>query len=248
MKQPPRVVVAGDWHGHTEWATGVIKQVDSILDSEWPKVILHLGDFGVWPGRAGRDYLHAVLEALYDAGAELWFIDGNHEDFTQLDGFNTRWGPRIRHLPRGHRWDWHNRTWLAMGGAVSVDKVFRREGVSWWPEEEITIAQGVRAERGGPAEVMVCHDAPMSVPLRLPPPSRGWDSRDLARADHHRDVLQGIVDEVRPRWLMHGHYHLSHETTVKMAHGPVQVTGLDMDGAVRGNYRVLNVETMGWES
>lgn len=246
MNEPTRIIVAGDWHGNTQWGTGVIAQADTLLDDEWPKVILHLGDFGVWPGHAGRSYLAAILEALYDAGAQLWFIDGNHEDFTQLEGFNTRWGPRIRHLPRGHRWDWHNRTWLAMGGGVSVDKVFRREGVSWWADEEITHAQATKAADDGQADVMVCHDAPSSVDLRLPPPPRGWDLRDLARSDKHRELLQDITDEIQPAWLIHGHYHLSHDSTVEMPHGPVRVTGLDMDGAIRGNYRVLNVKTMEW--
>ena len=29
---------------------------------------------------------------------------------------------RIWHLPRGHRWRWHGRDWLALGGAVSLDR------------------------------------------------------------------------------------------------------------------------------
>jgi hypothetical protein len=44
--------------------------------------------------------------------------------------------------------------------------------------------------------------------------------------------------------LIHGHYHLEHDTTVEMEHGSVAVTGLDCDGAIRGNYRLLDVRTM----
>ena len=64
----------------------------------------HLGDFGIWPGPDGRDYLARLDVAL--AG-------------------------RIWHLPRGHRWRWHGRDWLALGGAVSLDRAVRTAGVNW---------------------------------------------------------------------------------------------------------------------
>ena len=79
----------------------------ALLPQDGRRVIVHLGDFGIWPGADGRDYLSALDAALAAAGAELWFVDGNHEDFTQLarlrpgpDGREQVTG-RIWHLPRG---------------------------------------------------------------------------------------------------------------------------------------------------
>ena len=82
---PRRIVVAGDWHGNEEWAVSVIRRIPTLLAGEDQRLILHLGDFGIWPGQAGQVYLDRVSHALAEADAELWFVDGNHEDFARLD-------------------------------------------------------------------------------------------------------------------------------------------------------------------
>jgi hypothetical protein len=155
---------------------------------------------------------------------------------------------RIWHLPRGYRWTWHRREWLALGGGVSLDRVARVQGETWWPQEEIQPEQAKDAISGGPADVMVTHDCPSSLTHRFPPPPSWWDPGDLARSDAHRNLLQTVVDGVRPGHLIHGHLHLSYARTVEMSHGPVQVTGLDADGAQQGNWAVLNIQTMEWEA
>ena len=90
---------------------------------------------------------------------------------------------------------------------------------------------------------MVCHDAPASVPLLLDPPSPSWARHDLERAAAHRHTLQAIVEHVQPRWLIHGHYHVEHETAVTTPWGLLSTAGLNREGAAR-NYRVLDVRQM----
>ena len=201
---PRRIVVAGDWHGDEEWAVSVIRRVPSLLAGESQRLILHLGDFGIWPDKAGEVYLDRVSEALAGAGAELWFVDGNHEDFDRLDQLDRKPGPdgrvtvvpRIMHLPRGYRWSWQGLTWLACGGAVSLDRAVRVEGVDWWPQEEITTAQEVTLSSSGHADVMVCHDCPSGVAHTFAHPPADWAPEDLARNDAHRRRVQRIVDAV----------------------------------------------------
>lgn len=251
MISPERIVVAGDWHGAQSWATGVIDLLPRLLPDESPRLLLHLGDFGVWPGESGARYLIAVRRALAAVGGELWFVDGNHECFPMLHAAARDAAGRgliqeqIRWLPRGHRWSWHGRRWLALGGATSVDRPIRTAGRDWWPEEAITYRQGVKAMEDGQADVMVTHDCPSGVPLNLPTPPAWWE---MEPAENHRDVLAEIVAEVKPKWLMHGHYHLAHDTTVQMPHGTVRVTGLDCENTLTGNYRVLDVRSMAWET
>ena len=82
--EPRRILVAGDWHGNEDWAVSVIRRVPSMLAGEPRRLILQLGDFGVWPDRVGQHYLTRISALLAEVDAELWFIDGNHEDFPQL--------------------------------------------------------------------------------------------------------------------------------------------------------------------
>lgn len=257
MADPRRVLVAGDWHGNWHWASKVISRIPQLLAGEQRPLVLQLGDFGIWPGAAGRAFLGRTSRALREADAQLWFVDGNHEDHDQLDRElrcrpkDPPWRdrpvqlePRIWWLPRGHRWTWHGRRWLALGGATSVDRKARAPGRSWWPQEEITLQQAREVTDAGHADVMVTHDCPAGVPLQLPPPPGWWD---IDRANRHRDLLRDVVDVVQPGWLMHGHYHLHvPEREASMSYGPVRVTSLDMDGTP-GNWAVLNVETMTWE-
>src|SRR6266851_6298205 len=81
---PGQVLAAGDWHGDQEWALSVIRRVPQLLSGEQSRLILHLGDLGIWPGAEGRRYLDSISAALDLVDAQLWFIDGNHEDFPQL--------------------------------------------------------------------------------------------------------------------------------------------------------------------
>jgi hypothetical protein len=247
-----RIGVAGDWHGNTAWAVRAVRRMAGLLPRAGRRVIVHLGDFGIWPGAEGRDYLSRLDAALTAAGAELWFVDGNHEDFTQLarlrpgpDGREQVTG-RIWHLPRGYRWRWHGRDGLALGGAVSLDRAGRTAGIDWWPGEEITRAQAGSVMSAGRADVMVTHECPAGVRHSFPPPPSWWSPDDLRRSDAHRALLREVVLAVRPRWLMHGHLHIAYQRRVDLGCGPLEVTGLDCDGAESGNWASLDVARMRW--
>ncbi len=253
-QSPGHILLAGDWHGNRDWALNVIKRVPELLSGQQTRLIVHLGDFGIWPGIEGRRYLDSVSAVLDLVNAHLWFVDGNHEDHPQLaqmahttaPGGRVPVRPNIHHLPRCYRWDWHGRTWLACGGGVSLDKAARTEGLDWWPDEEITSGQESALVAGGHADVMVSHDCPSSVAHTFPRPPPEWAPADLARNEAHRERLQRIVAAVRPSHLIHGHLHRAYQRTCDFGYGPVQVTGLAADGSLR-NFAVLDVASLSYK-
>lgn len=225
-----RVMFAGDWHGNTDWAVHCI----ALAGLERVDAIVQLGDFGIWPGVSGQRYLDVLEMALTVEGLTLYFLDGNHEDFPQLQAFPVGGDglgvvrPHIRHLPRGHRWSWANLSFLALGGATSLDRDIRLEGRDWWPAEAITAAQAERAMAGGHADIMLTHDAPHDV--EIPGLSAGWSPTALRAADRHRQLLSTVVDVVDPEFLLHGHFHSFHKT---MRSNGTMVIGLGTDGEAR---------------
>lgn len=141
MTAPMRVLLVGDLHANTGAAFEVIDYAAAVRAD----LILQLGDFGFWPrDLQGRTFLRKVEKRLALRGLNLWWIDGNHEDFDGLtvlpigeDG-RREISEHVWHLPRGYRWQWGATTWVAVGGAVSVDKNYRTEGKTWFAAEELT--------------------------------------------------------------------------------------------------------------
>jgi hypothetical protein len=257
--EPGLIIIAGDWHGNERWGKTVIREAGELLLP--PRIILQAGDFGVWhpPGEVKwkwgeeemvRDsYLTEIENALADADTELWFADGNHENhplIAELTRDSPYLTPHIRHLSRGERWEWHGKKWLALGGAVSVDKNLRRAGISWHPEEEITDEQKEKVIRDGKADVLLSHDCPGWVPLNLDPdPPKAWLSQ-IPFAEAHREVMSEICDVVQPSWIFHGHYHISANQFLSVPWGACRVISLDTDDT-EGNRGLLNLTTMTWE-
>ena len=223
------VAFAGDWHGQAQYARRAINHL-TLGDGPHVDAVLHLGDFGY---KFTADYLNQIQAAARRADLIVAFVDGNHEDFDWLlaqpvdnDGVR-RLRDRVWHLPRGLRWEWSGKQFLALGGAVSVDKYGRTPGASWWPQETITDAQAWAAIADGPADIMVCHDTPAGYEIpRLGDPNM-WAEGLIRASNQHRELLAEVVNLVRPRYLWHGHYHVPRYA---LQFGDCRIAGLDCDG------------------
>ncbi|MEN4465452.1 metallophosphoesterase [Mycolicibacterium fortuitum] len=225
---PGAVMLAGDWHGNTGWATSLILSAGV----RGIPVLLQLGDFGFWvPGRRTDDYLDEIETACARHGVTVLWVDGNHECFDALYDLpvDPATGlrpirPHIFHLPRGLRWRWHGKTWMALGGAHSVDRPGRKPGVSWWPQERLTREEVDLAIAGGSVDVIVAHDAPDGY--EIPGLPGGFPQAELYQADLHRQLVGEVVDATEPSVLYHGHYHVSYTAQ----RGATRIVGLADDG------------------
>lgn len=267
MSDPGRVLIAGDWHGNTRWAEEVIFQSRKLLPGEPMRIIVQLGDFGVWSGDEGDHFLMRVHNELEFVDAWLMVVLGNHEDYDRVETWTEAGYPkfaafspevngyrlnRISILPRGHRWTWHHRTWLACGGAASPDRAWRERNYAatgvkqWWEQEYITGQNVLDCTRFGAVDVLVSHDRPAKARLSLPPWPPGWDIADLGRANASRGQVQRICAFAHPKHVMHGHYHLPFSCEQHdLGYGPVTVSQLGRDGE-NDNLRVLDVRDMTW--
>jgi hypothetical protein len=242
------VVLAGDWHGNAPQALNVI----DYAVREDIKTIIQVGDFGIW--QDDKPYLNKLQKRLGDHDIILYFIDGNHEDFPRLyvkkmmeDG-TRKVRDNIFHLPRGFRFTWEGYSVLALGGAASIDKPFRREGRSWWPEELITEADVEASIAGGKVDILIAHDSPATAPNSITDDPYGqlnaaryFGSDMVEMCTDHRKQLQRVTDEVTPRLVFHGHYHMAmtgmfrHEDADQT---PARVYGLDQGTGKLGKHTV----------
>lgn len=235
MKNPSKIMFLGDTHANTNWLVAMIERA-RLNDCD---TIVQLGDFGY---RFDSNFMKRVRYALGANDVDLYFVDGNHDEHStpwawpfDADGFQIpavgTHRERLHYIPRGHRWEWWGLKFLGLGGAASVDRQWRTEYTSWWSTEYIREKDINKAVDGGTVDVMVTHDHPVNVPIpseshRHETNGFGWPEFDLKMSRDNRQALQAVVDEVKPKLYLHGHYHSRRDIVVD----GMRVIGLDMDG------------------
>ena len=233
-----KVLLVGDAHGNTNFMLHAFVVAEELSVTE----IFQLGDFGVWPGLSGEMYLQALDGALErHPGLTLSFLDGNHEDFEQLEQFAADpdrqvgdgrvWvTPRILWCPRGTVLRVAGRDVGFLGGAVSVDRHLRTPYVSWWPQENLTPGDVDRlnVNSGGRLDVLLTHDAPASADLGFDTAYRDgrWPDAAIEESKGTRLLLDEAVAANRPKVVAHGHWHLRHDTETTSGGHTYRVHGL----------------------
>lgn len=205
-----RVAVTGDWHGNEGWVRTLGRATGSLA----PEVttVLQLGDWWTNPEAVDRAFAKTSVQRVF-------VTLGNHEPWGKLTPLLAAHpGKAIRVskvtwiLPRPFRFTASGRTFLSLGGAVSVDRMLRTEGKSWWADEAITDEHVEQAIAGGPADVMLVHESPNATPVRaiqriLASNPNGFPRFALEESRDSRLRVDRVWDAVRPNILFHGHMH-----------------------------------------
>ena len=207
------IYITGDTHG----------DVDVYKLSPLSKENLSYDDYLIICGDAGICWAPEILEYHLNTYRRLHctiiFIDGNHENFEMLNNMPLvefkgalmhRIDEHIFHVLRGEIMTLDNKTFLCIGGATSIDKMYRNPYFSWWPEEEITnhdidnaIANLAKVNNKVDYVITHCCDTPT-----------------VKRAFHFRrdictDQLNFIDKIVDYKHWFFGHYHFDREISDK---------------------------------
>lgn len=192
-----KVRLIGDVHGK-------FGKYRSIL-TRTPYPTIQVGDMGVgffqWPH--GEPSVNPPYDKMVEGGHR--FIRGNHDN------------PAVckRHtqfIPDGTV----EGTTMFIGGAVSIDKAFRVEGFSWWPDEELSYQELdalVQKYIEVKPETMITHECPEEMAealiqaqalftgkksgMKLEPE---WSSRT-------RQAFQQMWSAHSPKLWVFGHWH-----------------------------------------
>ena len=234
---------AGDWHGNYRYTRKAL----NYAAKNGSDVVIHVGDFGVW---SPYNYIRAVGDEAARLNLQVFFVDGNHEDHPWLnaqpvreDGFRIL-HDNVAHIPRGTVWTWDGVTFMGLGGAHSVDRQWRRDGVEWFREETLTYGQAFEAATTPhDIDIMITHDCPTGVEIPgIAGNPHGFPKEEIALAEKHRDLLGYVVDNLQPKILVHGHYHVSYSDMLDST----IIRGLDCDGRpLDKNIWLLDTEGLG---
>lgn len=136
------IYICGDTHGDYDF-----HKLNSTLFPDGKTLtkddyVIVCGDFGaVWDTGKQDKYIQDWYN--FKPWTTL-FVDGNHENHDALDAYPVEiWNggkvhkisDSIIHLMRGQVFTIEGKKFFTFGGAQSTDKLYRKEGISWWARE-----------------------------------------------------------------------------------------------------------------
>lgn len=215
------IYVTGDTHGLQDYYKL------HIFAGEHPELtkddyVIIAGDFGaVWDSKT----LAADLKPYTELPFTVLFVDGNHENFDLLETFPVvEWQggkvhklkPDIIHLMRGQVFEIEGKTIFTFGGATSIDKFMRREGLSWWKRELPTyeeLDEGIAnlKKHNNKVDYIITHSC--SERALMYPQIR--NSATLKLSCPESQMLSYIEETAEYKHWYFGHFHIDAELSDK---------------------------------
>lgn len=199
-----RIMFVGDVHGEFEALKFIIneKNKENKIDA-----VIVCGDYGIW-----NDFKIDNVPKCYDLNLDIpvYFVDGNHDNHSELDKYEK--GKihnvigNLFYCSFGSTLTIANYTYLFCGGALSIDKHLRKEGVSWWPtecinEDDMNYLPNCRVD------AVVSHTAPFEICRKICE-NEFWsyNSKKLHN-DPSSKFLDKILEQYNPYNWYFGHWH-----------------------------------------
>ncbi len=207
-----RFVVAGDTHGTMD----IMKVMDFFEDHEGfskEDYLIILGDAAVCGFSAENE--RRTKEILSSLPVTTLFIDGNHENFRELNSYDVdMWnGGKVHfiekdiiHLMRGQVYNIGGKKFFFFGGAHSNDRDSRIQGLTWFPEEipsDDEYEEGLAnlEENDFKVDYILTHTGPSEAAAYM---GYGeWADEEVAL----RKYLQRIADNTEFKAWYFGHFH-----------------------------------------
>jgi len=201
-----KIMVMGDIHAN--WG-----RLNVIMNKKSPDMILQCGDFGFWPHHKqfSLDQIKNIRElkdendkVVETKTTTVHWCDGNHEDFWSLkDRPSNEIKDKVFYQPRGSSITLPDgRIVLFVGGAYSIDKHSRTEGVDWFSEEEPSYVDFENIYNlNHKVDIVISHTCPNEFDMIGSPYFRG------KVIDSTRNLLSVVLEKFKPSLWYFGHWH-----------------------------------------
>ena len=186
-----------------------------------PVNFVQLGDFGLGFEKPKKDHdrLTTINHFLKEKDSHLWVIRGNHDN----PGF-WQWGcgyqfSNIHFVPDDSIVKLDDKLCYFAGGAVSVDRSRRTQGIDYWAGEICNESNLLGFKER--IDILFTHDVyhPVSPFGTTSDTLKYWCERDenlmgdILNSQNSMMSLYHVVYDINPNFSWyHGHYHESHVT------------------------------------
>ena len=233
------VYVTGDTHGNFEWLPQWCEKLNTTLDD----ALIILGDSGILYYGNDNWQEKKIKGIIKNCPITLLCVRGNHEnrasnydmEFIPLDNdpvipsgyYVEKDYPNIRHIADGSIFKLNDSNCLAIGGAYSIDKEYRKlMGWNWFEDEELSdeeMADILDKIDHKAFEFVFTHTCPED----WQPYDLFMNSFDQSKISKRMEKFMTTVSEtVDFDYWFFGHYHDNREITYTRSHcgqGKVQM-------------------------
>lgn len=179
--------IIGDVHGRFSQYREIIRDVPFSIQ---------VGDMGVGFIRSnGLPSANPPFDAMSE-GRHL-FLRGNHDN-PNVCRQQRYW------IPDGSIVDGKI---FCLGGAVSIDRHLRTQGLNWWPDEECSyeeLQRHIDTYAAVKPEIVISHECPESVADSI---MASFNMQKISDGSRTRQALQAMLDIHEPRAWFYGHWH-----------------------------------------
>ena len=214
------IIAIGDVHGKFDQ---LIAKMETILDGNTGVNFVQLGDFGLGFEQPFRDWntLDPINELLRQSDSMMYVIRGNHDNpafWYKGCGYHFS---NIKFVPDDSILTIEDKVCYFAGGAVSIDRSRRRQGIDYWCGEEYR-PDPVLYLGDNKVDILFTHDvyhlcSPYSIQrsesVKYFVPMDENLVEDLERSQSVIQKLYYDIIKTNPNFVWyHGHYHESHVT------------------------------------
>jgi len=198
------IMYVGDLHGEVS----AFAEIDQIARKNNVDIIVQVGDSGVsWNDSC------SVVKYFKERNLDspIWYsCGGNHENWDRWRAHKLEQKSKVVEIVSGFFWvtrahtiELDGKSHLFFGGAESIDKHMRVDGLTWWDYETPTASEFsdfFEAFDTGRPDIVVAHEAPLCVSLNR----SGRDSQVTPKN------LQNVIrlSNHRPAHYYFGHHHI----------------------------------------
>jgi len=248
LKNINKIYVAGDFHGEIDIEKLNVNNFPEQKELEGTNILIQVGDFGfIWKNEEEHKRLKSIYEApsiiptkKEDRTEKWWlnwldkknfftlFIGGNHENYNRLEkyplidfcgGKAAQISTKVFYLQNGYIYDFDGLKFWMFGGATSIDKDNRIEGLSWWPQEIPSYSQmqfglDQLKENNYQIDYIITHTLPKLMIERYAQSNLGGNFHEKAKLNYVfpcpvSSYLNNVFEVMRgryKRWYA-GHFH-----------------------------------------
>lgn len=174
-------------------------------------ILISVGDWGYgFSFSPTRDYENQKVlnEFFVERNIQCYVIRGNHDDPCAFKGKSRIVFSNLEFLEDYTTKELNGEKFLFIGGAVSIDRRYRKEGIDYWIDEIFKLDESKIQE----CDVLVTHSAPSWIGPFDKDGLSGWCKNDPTLWNEcvtERKAHDRLFKLAKPKKSYHGHFHTS---------------------------------------